>query len=47
MAPLEEARQADEDDSRGVVGAAGLHQPFHVQRQLLSKKQILRGELAT
>jgi hypothetical protein len=47
MAPLEEARQADEDDSRGVVGAAGLHPPFQVQRQLFSQEQVFRGELGT
>jgi hypothetical protein len=32
---------------RSFLGAAGLHPPFEVQRQLFSQEQVLRGELGT
>ena len=45
--PFEDARQANEDDARGVVGATRLHSPFHVQRQLLSQEKVFGGQLGT
>ncbi len=38
-------RQGDERNPSRIVGAARLHLALHVQRQLLSQKQILSGEL--
>jgi hypothetical protein len=45
--PLDEARQRDKRNARRIVGAAGLHLPFQVQRQLLFEKEVLSGELGT
>jgi len=44
-APLEQPGQSDERNSRRIVGAARRHLALDVQRQLLSQKQILGGEL--
>ena len=43
--PLDQPRQRDERNPSRIVGAARLHLPLHVQRQLLSQEQILGGEL--
>ena len=38
MPPVDERRQRDEGDACGVIGPAGLHLPFQVQRQLLTQE---------
>jgi hypothetical protein len=43
--PIDEPRQGNQRDPRGIVGTTGLHLPFDVQRQLLAKEQILGGEV--
>ena len=47
MAPVDEARQGDERDPCGVIGAARLHLPFPVQRQLLPQEQVFGGKSGT
>jgi hypothetical protein len=47
MPPVDERRQGDEGDTCGVIGPAGLHPPFQVQRQLLAQEQVFGGELGT
>jgi hypothetical protein len=43
-APLDQPRQDDEHDPRGIVGTPWLRLALHVQRELLPKEQILSGE---
>jgi hypothetical protein len=45
--PVQEPRQRDEGDARGVIGPAGFCLAFQVQGQLLSQEQVLYGELGT
>src|SRR3984893_18201528 len=39
--PLDQRRQRDERDPRGIVGTPRLHLTLNVERQLLSEKQVL------
>jgi hypothetical protein len=43
--PLDQSRQRDEGNPRGIVGAARLHLTLDVQGQLLSQEQIFSGEV--
>ena len=42
---VDHPRERDERNPTRIVGTARLHLPLHIQGQLLSQEQILRGEL--
>jgi hypothetical protein len=42
---VDHPRERDERNPSRIVGTARLHLPLHIQGQLLSQEQILRGEL--